>query len=172
MTVVAADTDAAGASPVPRGRGRRERARAERRRLAVVGLILVGAIGFLLYKALTSAIVYFKTADEALAARASLGNSTFQLEGTVVPCTLRHTGPGTLDFTVSSGPACVRVESTGTPPQLFKANDAVVLVGHFVGSTNTFSSGQILVKHSNSYVAAHPDRVRPGHASTSCVGTS
>lgn len=137
----------------------------------VVGVILAAAVGFLLYKGLTSAVVYFKTADEAVASRGSLGNSTFQLEGTVVPCSVRKIGPDAYDFTVASGRARVPVENAGVPPQLFRANDAVVLVGHFVGAGNLFSSNQILVKHSNSYVAAHPDRVKAGTASTACNGT-
>ncbi len=171
MTVVAPAAGSSAPSAFPPGRGREARVAAQRRRLVVVGVVLVAALAFLLFKALTSAIVYFKTADEALKARRSLGNQTFQLEGTVVPCTLRRSGPGALDFTIASGRARVAVHSTGAPPQLFKANDAVVLVGHFVGATDRFTSGQILVKHSNSYVAAHPNRVRPGTASTSCGGS-
>ena len=31
---------------------------------------------------------------------------------------------------------------------------------HFVGASNRFASDQILVKHSNVYIAAHPNRVR------------
>lgn len=141
------------------------RARRTRRRLAIVGVVLAGAIGFLLYKTLSSAIVYFKTAQEAVASRSTLGNSTFQLEGVVVPHTIHH-GPGdALRFVVSSGKARVSVENQGAPPQLFQPDIAVVVVGHFVGSSDVFSSDQILVKHSNAYIAAHPARVRSPNGS-------
>lgn len=118
-------------------------------------------MGFLLYKGVTSAFVYFKTAQEALGSRAQLGNSTFQLEGVVVPGSIVFTNNSTfVRFSISSGKTRVHVENRGTPPQLFQANIPVVLVGHFVGASNVFSSDQILVKHSNQYIAAHPNRVR------------
>lgn len=118
-------------------------------------------MGFLLYKGVTSAFVYFKTAQEALGSRAQLGNSTFQLEGVVVPGSIVFTNNSTfVRFSIASGKTRVQVENRGTPPQLFQANIPVVLVGHFVGASNVFSSDQILVKHSNQYIAAHPNRVR------------
>src|ERR1039458_4093187 len=61
-----------------------------RRRMWVVAVVILAAIGFLLFKGLTSAIVFFKTANEAVAQRATLGNSDFQLEGTVVHGSVRH----------------------------------------------------------------------------------
>src|SRR5579862_4279761 len=113
-----------------------ENTRRTRRRLVVVGVVLAAAIGFLLFKTLSSAIVYFKTAQEAVANRASLGNSTFQMEGVVVPHSIHHASGGVLDFVISSGTARVPVENEGAPPQLFQPNIAVVLVGHFVGSSD------------------------------------
>ncbi len=82
------------AGTAPSAAGRRPRPlspeqRRQRRRLEVVGVVIVAAIGFLVFKGLTSAIVFFKTANEAVAQRATLGNSTFQLEGMVLPGTVR-----------------------------------------------------------------------------------
>ncbi len=143
--------------------------RRQRRRLAVVGVVIVAAIGFLVFKAVTSAIVFFKTANEAIAQRASLGDSTFQLEGMVVPGTVRtirdHSGT-TVAFVVESSGVKVAVTNTGSPPQLFQPGIPVVVVGHFVGTTDHFASDQILVKHSNVYIAAHPNRVRALNGTT------
>jgi cytochrome c-type biogenesis protein CcmE len=136
-----------------------------KRRLIVVFCILACVVGFLLYKGLTSAIVYFKTANQAVADRASLGNSTFQIEGLVVPGSVRRTGPSSLDFAISSNNIVVRVENQGSPPSLFQADIPVVLVGHFLGASDVFSSDEILIKHSNQYIAAHPNRVRAPNGS-------
>jgi cytochrome c-type biogenesis protein CcmE len=162
----------AGTAPVGPGRQRRALSpeqRRQRRRLGVVGLIIVAAIGFLVFKGITSAIVFFKTANEAVAQRASLGNSTFQLEGMVLPGTV-HTlrGPEgtTVAFVVESSGVKVAVTNTGSPPQLFQPGIPVIVVGHFVGLTNRFASDQILVKHSNSYIAAHPNRVKALNGTT------
>lgn|GEM_PF-1271054 len=139
---------------------RKSHASLTKRRLIVVFCILACVAGFLLYKGLTSAVVYFKTADQALADRSSLGNSTFQIEGLVVPGSVRKTGPSSLDFAISSNKVTVRVENQGVPPSLFQSDIPVVLLGHFIGATDVFSSDQILIKHSNQYIAAHPNRVR------------
>ena len=176
-TVLAPSVGPAGASVLsPAGAAaRRARQARIRRRLAVVGLVLLAAIGYLVYKVLTSALVYFETASEAVAHRAELGNSTFQIEGVVVPGSVRQERPGgtgalghapageppaDLRFTIRSGSVEVGVLDTGAPPQLFQADVPVVLVGHFLGSTDSFSASQILVKHSNAYIAAHPGRVK------------
>lgn len=130
-------------------------------RLGVVGLILVVALGFLIYKAVTSAVVYFKTAQQAVDSRTELGNSTFQVEGLVVRGSIHKDSSGTVtSFVISSGPVRLAVTNTAPEPALFQANVPVVLVGHFVGASSTFASDQILVKHSNAYIAAHPKRVR------------
>lgn len=130
-----------------------------RRRLALAAVVIAGAAGFLLYKGLTSAVVYFKTADEAVADRAQLGDTTFQLEGVVAAGSVHQLGGGRVAFVVTSGGARVPVVNSGEPPQLFRAGIPVVVVGHFVGTSDRFVSDQILVKHSNEYIAAHPGRV-------------
>lgn len=137
-----------------------------RRRVRLVGLVVVLAIGFLLYKTLTSAVTYFKTVDEALSARSTLGGSTFQLEGLVVADSITRPNATTVDFTIAgSNGHEIAITNSGEPPELFQANIPVVLVGHFVGGSNRFFSDQILVKHSNSYIAAHPGRVRAPNGS-------
>ncbi len=141
------------------------RARATRR-LKLAGLVIVAAIGFLLYKGLTSAIVFFKTANEAIAQRAQLGNSTFQLEGTVLHGTVHRRGSNQVLFEIRQGGVTIDVDNTGDPPQLFRPGLPVVVVGHFVGKSDRFASDQIMVKHSQEYIAEHPNRVKgdPGSA--------
>ena len=135
-------------------------------RLGAVGVVLFVALGFLIYKALTSAVVYFKTAQQAIAERASLGNSTFQIEGLVVQGSIEKDRQGSVNsFRISSGPVTVAVANYAPSAAAVPADVPVVLVGHFVGTTNTFASQQILVKHSNAYIAAHPNRVRAPNGS-------
>lgn len=147
-------------SPVAARAARRKRTR---QRLAIVAAVLLAAVGFLLYKGLTSGIEYFKTVPQALQDRAALKGSVFQLEGIVAPHTLQRLGPSHLRFALCApGGTRIRIDDSGAPPQLFSTNTAVVLIGHFVGTTDRFASDAILVKHSNAYVAAHPGRVRAG----------
>ncbi len=127
-----------------------------RARYVVVGLVLLGALGFLLAKGLSSALNFYLPVNQALHQRASLHGHTFNLEGVVEPGSI-HATPGGVDFTMTAGGDHVAVHNTGSPPQLFQPDIPVIAVGHFAGSG--FSSNQILVKHTSSYIAAHPSRV-------------
>lgn len=147
-------------------RGRRAATPAQRRRIWVVGVVILAAIGFLVYKGITSAIVFYKTANEAIAQRAQLGNADFQLEGTVVHGSVQHEGADVYRFVVESSGVSVTVVNTGYPPQMFRPGLPVVLVGHFVGSGDLFASDQIMVKHSQSYVAVQPARVKSASGSS------
>ena len=109
----------AGVSPLP-PRRRPRTTRAQRGRMWVVGILILGAIGFLVYKGLTSAIVFFKTANEAVAQRAQLGNTEFQMEGDVVNGSVHHVGGDVYRFAVASSGVTVDVENTGSPPQMFR----------------------------------------------------
>ena len=141
-------------APAPPLAVRRRRSR--RRAWSLVSVVVV-ALGFLLYKGLASATTFFYTADQAVHLKANLGTTRFNLEGTVVPGTVRRSG-NSVAFSVSNNGVVVPVVNSGYPPQLFQPGIPVVLEGSFNGST--FDSDLIMVKHSSDYAAAHPDRVR------------
>jgi cytochrome c-type biogenesis protein CcmE len=130
------------------------------KRLWVVFALLIAAFVFLLVEGLGSSLNYFDTVDQAIAHRGTLGTTTFRLEGDVVPGSIHPTAVGT-NFAICEGKHSVPVRNTGSPPQLFQINIPVVVVGHFVSTTSTeFVSNQILVKHSATYTAQHPGRLK------------
>jgi cytochrome c-type biogenesis protein CcmE len=126
----------------------------------VVGLVLVGALVFLVVKGLGTALDFYLPADQAVAQQASLGTKTFNLEGVVEPGSIHSTQSG-VDFVVTAGATRVQVDNSGSPPQLFQPDIPVIAVGHFSGTVPgaSFVSDQIMVKHSANYIAAHPGRV-------------
>ena len=125
-------------------------------RYVVVGLVLLGALVFLLVKGLGSALDFYLPADQAVAQKASLGDRTFNVEGVVAPGSI-HSTPSGVDFVVTAGAVHLAVHNTSSPPDLFQADIPVIAVGHFQG--DTFVSDQILVKHTSTYIAQHPARV-------------
>lgn len=127
-----------------------------RRRYVLAGAVLAAAFAFLLVKGLGTALNFYLPVDQALHQRSTLGDRTFNLEGLVVPGSIQKTPLG-VDFTLSAGGETLRVVNTGSPPQLFQNDIPVIAVGHLAGSS--FSSDQILVKHSATYIAANPGRV-------------
>ena len=130
------------------------------KRLWLVFAVLLAAFIFLLVEGLGSSLNFFDTVNQAFAHRSTLGTRTFNLEGDVVAGSIHPTAVGT-DFTISEGRNSVSVDNTGSPPQLFQVGIAVVVVGHFTTlHSHHFVSHQILVKHSENYCAANPNRVK------------
>ncbi|HYX44313.1 MAG TPA: cytochrome c maturation protein CcmE [Acidimicrobiales bacterium] len=127
-----------------------------RRRLWLAGAVVLVALGFLLVQGLGNATLYFRTADEAVAQRETLGSRRFRIEGTVVAGSVHPRGDQ-VAFVIASNDVQVPVLHRGDPPELFKPGIPVVLEGRFDG--DRFASDRILVKHSETYVEDHPERV-------------
>ena len=146
MTDVRADD----AAPVVAGPG------LGRRRAWIAFGLIAAALGFLVFRGLGDAAVYFLTADEAVAQRDSLGDRRFRVEGQVVEGSVRRTTEG-VDFRIREGGTEVDVSHAGDPPELFQPGIPVVLEGQWKG--DRFASDRILVRHTEEYRAENPDRV-------------
>jgi cytochrome c-type biogenesis protein CcmE len=127
-----------------------------RRRLWLAGIVVLAALGFLVFQGLGNATLYFRTADEAVAQREQLGDRRFRIEGDVVDGSVRQVG-NDVSFMLTKNDVRVPVQHKGDPPELFRPGIPVVLEGRFQG--DHFSSDRILVKHSETYVAENPERV-------------
>ncbi|MGH9222974.1 MAG: cytochrome c maturation protein CcmE [Acidimicrobiales bacterium] len=125
-------------------------------RLWLAGAVVVIALGFLVVQGLGNATLYFRTADEAVAQRESLGSKRFRIQGTVVAGSVQPQG-NEVAFTIEANEVTVPVVHQGDPPELFQPGIPVVLEGRFSGQH--FASDRILVKHSETYVADNPERV-------------
>ncbi len=122
-------------------------------------VVVLVAAGFVVSKALTSASLFFYNADEAVAKQASLGTSTFRIQGTVEN-DVKRTADGA-DFTITYNGVEVPVDHTGDPPQLFKPGEPVVLQGHWdADGQRLFLSDQMLVKHDATYTAKNSARLK------------
>ena len=129
-----------------------------RRRLWLAGGVVVAALGLLVVQGLGNATLYFRTADEAVAQRDSLGDRRFRIQGDVVAGTISQVG-NDVSFTLAKNGVEVPVRHRGDPPELFQPGIPVVLEGRFDGPR--FDSDRILVKHSETYTAENPERVQP-----------
>lgn len=142
-----------------------------RRRKAMIGafvVLLVIAGGAATVAGLRNATLFFRNADEAIAERVELGDRRFRLQGRVVPASVAVDG-GVTTFEVVHNCASVSVRHSVDPPDLFESPwIPVVLEGRWVAGdvvtvagrdTHFFSSDNMLVKHTNEYVAANEDRL-------------
>ncbi len=120
-------------------------------RALVFLFVILAVLGFVLYEGASNALEYYVTVAQANAGRAKLGDSTFRMEGVVVPGTIVSTAEG-VDFTIRYGSAEDRVIEYGNPSTLFAPNVRVIIGGHFDGSD--FVSNLIMIKHTSNYVPA------------------
>jgi cytochrome c-type biogenesis protein CcmE len=138
--------------------------RRRRRNPALYGVLvlIVAAIGFVLFQGLNNAALYYRNADEAVADKASLGTRRFRVQG-LVQNDVRQTGQE-VDFTIAFNGVDVAVRHDGDPPDLFKSGLPVVLEGHWSDDGTFFASDRILVKHAETYEDQHPDRFSSSNA--------
>ncbi|AFZ66374.1 cytochrome c maturation protein CcmE [Deinococcus peraridilitoris] len=117
----------------------------------LVALIaLLGVVGAMLYGNLSKSLVYFVTPTEYRSALAQYQGKTLRLGGLVQG---EQYDPQTqlLRFTITDGSVHYPVQYQGAVPELFKANQGVVVEGRFTG--DTFQARSLLVKHSEEYRA-------------------
>jgi cytochrome c-type biogenesis protein CcmE len=141
------------------------KSRSKRRSIGVIALLVI-AVSALLAQGLLSNLNYFETVDQAYAHRHSLGTSDFRLEGLVTKGSVMRTARGANFVMQGSHQRRVHVIEVGQPPQLFQSDIPVVVDGHFTSVTsNIFDAHQIIVKHTSSYVAKYPKRVKAPNGS-------
>jgi cytochrome c-type biogenesis protein CcmE len=143
----------------PRTSAAHARSGSPNRRYAAIAVVvvLVGALGFVLYKGLDEASTFFYNVDEALEIRDELKGERFRMQGSVVEDSVEETPEG-VTFVLAFNGETVEVDHTGTPPELFGPDIPVVVEGEFHDAV--FMSDEILVKHDASYDEEHPERIR------------
>ena len=124
------------------------------------GLVIVAAIGYLVWAGVSRSVVYFVTPSELLAAPAA--GKTYRLGGLVQPGSLKWDAK-TLDlsFTLSDGKGNVAVKHRGAPPDLFAEGRGAVVEGSWTPD-GYFKASLILAKHSEEYKAPH-DKNQAGY---------
>ena len=124
------------------------------------GLVIVAALGYLIWSGVSQSVVYFVTPSELLAAPVT--NKTYRLGGMVLPGTLRWEAKSlSLSFTLSDGKGQVSVRHRGAPPDLFAEGRGAVVEGSWARE-GYFQASLILAKHSEEYKAPH-DGADPGY---------
>jgi len=113
-------------------------------------LVVLGALGYMVFGGLGRNLVYFLTPSEYLENQARYQNRPVRLGGLVEPGSVHYDKDTlTLRFVLTDGVARVNVVHRGTPPALFKEGQGVVVEGRF--QEGVFQGNNLLVKHSENY---------------------
>ncbi|OGK95289.1 MAG: hypothetical protein A3E31_15875 [Candidatus Rokubacteria bacterium RIFCSPHIGHO2_12_FULL_73_22] len=117
------------------------------------GVVILGALAYMIYAGVTQSAVYFVTPAELQAA--PVAGKAYRLGGLVAPGSLSWE-PRALDlrFSLTDGKASVPVRHKGTAPDLFGEGRGAVVEGSWTPE-GYFKATLIMAKHSEEYKAPH-----------------
>jgi len=120
-------------------------------KLLLGALIVLAALGYLIYGGIREAAVYYITPTELKEKGASATDKSFRLGGMVVPGSLQWEPQSLkLTFRLTDGKEQVAIEHTGSPPDLFKEGTGAIVEGKYTNG-DLFMASTILAKHSEEY---------------------
>jgi cytochrome c-type biogenesis protein CcmE len=121
-----------------------------------LGIVLVAAVGFLLFKGLTEASVFFLNVDEAVERQEELGSDRFRIQGYIVSDSVSTDGEYVV-FQLTYGGEVAQIRHQGNPAEVLHPETPVVLEGAWNG--DRFESDLLLNKHDEVYEEENPERL-------------
>ena len=124
------------------------------------GVVILGALAYMIYAGVTQSAVYFVTPAELQAA--PVVGKAYRLGGLVAPGSMSWE-PRALDlrFSLTDGKATVPVRHKGTAPDLFGEGRGAIVDGSWTPE-GYFKATLIMAKHSEEYAAPTGD-AQPGY---------
>jgi cytochrome c-type biogenesis protein CcmE len=129
-----------------------------RKKYLLAGLIVLGALGGLIYSGVQQSMVYFYTPTELKTQAATLPAKALRVGGMVQAGSIRwDKDQRLLTFALTDGQTVIPVRHTGTPPDLFKEGAGAVVEGTWAPG-GYLQGSTIMAKHSEEYKPpAHPE---------------
>lgn len=127
-----------------------------RKRFVIGGLVIVGALFYIMYGGMQEAMVYFKLPSELKADDGNTRDKFLRMGGMVVKGSLRTDLKNlAYHFELSDGSASIPVFFKGIPPDLFSEGKGAVVEGR-MGADGVFQATTIMAKHAEEY-SPHAD---------------
>jgi cytochrome c-type biogenesis protein CcmE len=127
------------------------------KRFLIGGVIILAAIGYIIYGGMKDAVVYFVTPTELKAKERDSADKFLRMGGMVVPGSLQKDVKNlTYRFEVTDGAASFPVFFKGIPPDLFTEGKGAVVEGR-LGADGVFQASTIMAKHAEEYTP-HADK--------------
>ncbi len=130
------------------------------KRFLIGGVIILGALAYMIYGGMQEALVYFKMPSELRAEEKSLQGKFVRMGGMVVKGSLEKDLQNlTYKFQLTDGTTAFPVFFKGVPPDLFVEGKGAVVEGR-VGDDGVFQATMIMAKHAEDY-SPHADGKSP-----------
>ena len=118
------------------------------KRLLVVAVVALLALGAVAASGLNNNLVYYRTPSE-VAAQPPQQTERIRLGGMVAPGSVTQRD-GVVRFVLTDGASDVTVEHTGNPRGVFQEGQGALVEGR-LSPDGTFRSDLLMVKHDNTY---------------------
>ena len=124
-------------------------------KISLTVIVMIGALGGLMYTSLAEGTEYYKHVDEVMVDPAAWHGKKLQLHGFVVEKSIMRK-PGTLEyiFQIQNKGEVVNARYTGIVPDTFKDNSEVVIKGHLGPDGFAVEPGGVMAKCPSKYEAA------------------
>ena len=130
------------------------------KRFLIGGVIILGALAYMIYGGMQQALVYFKMPSELRAEEKSMQGKFVRMGGMVVKGSLeKDLSNLTYKFQITDGATAFPVYFKGVPPDLFVEGKGAVVEGR-VGNDGVFQATMIMAKHAEDY-SPHADGKSP-----------
>ena len=127
-----------------------------RKRFVIGGLVIVGALFYIMYGGMQEAMVYFKLPSELKADDGNTRDKLLRMGGMVVKGSLRTDLKNlAYHFELNDGSASIPIFFKGIPPDLFSEGKGAVVEGR-MGADGVFQATTIMAKHAEEY-SPHAD---------------
>ncbi|HEX7734486.1 MAG TPA: cytochrome c maturation protein CcmE [Ktedonobacteraceae bacterium] len=144
------------ASPETTGEGQRPRRRRLPWSIVLAGLVILGAVAYLIYANTQSNAAYDMTVSQLKQCSACVSQAV-RVEGTVQKGSIqRDDATQRLAFVISDGQQSLSVVYNGVVPDIFNAGIQVVVEGHYSGQHSAFQAQTLLTKCPSKFTAATP----------------
>lgn len=126
-------------------------------KIVATAVVLIGAIGGLMYTSLREGTEYYKHVDEVMTDPSAWHGKKLQLHGYVVDKSIMRR-PDTLDyiFKIQSNGQVVNARYTGVMPDTFKDGSEVVIKGHLGPDGFAVEPNGVMAKCPSKYEAKGP----------------
>lgn len=137
-------------------------------KFAIVGTAILGAIAFLMFNGINSAMIYYYTVPEVYAKGLDLSDRGIRVAGYVLPGSIKKdSSKSRVEFVVFEKDTDnqLPVVYEGLVPDTFKDHAEVVVTGKFSPSENVFHASEVLAKCPSKYQRQggdHPEGVVAG----------
>ena len=130
------------------------------KRFLIGGVIILAALGYIIYGGMQQALVYFKMPSELRAEQNSLQGQFLRMGGMVVQGSMQKDLQNLVyRFEITDGSTNFPVYFKGVPPDLFVEGKGAVVEGR-LGDDGVFQATTIMAKHAEDY-SPHADGKNP-----------